>query len=303
MSVDIAHLRALAMAASTRHATWARETLAEELTPAVVGALLDELKALRSFADRVVTVADEETGPHPVQPAEEALTFIERALFERRRAMEALQARVVELEAPVPPEEMDALLGRMNAVCTFCGQVGAAADEDERRERIRAHMLHCERHPVREIVAAWRQATGCDSPGDARAEREDAAGECLVPIPEPGTDAARMLTANVLMRRELALMRTHLDGERLVASAHRDRLKTWRDTTGCDDAEQAEAELARLRELERASVEYDDAYAAYDSPGHFGWDCLGCTKCTRYAAAREASRTAIAACRKHREGK
>jgi hypothetical protein len=41
--------------------------------------------------------------------------------------------------------------------------------------------------------------------GDARTLREDlehAAGECLVPVPEPGSDMSRVLLANVLMRRE-----------------------------------------------------------------------------------------------------
>lgn len=47
----------------------------------------------------------------------------------------------------------------------------------------------------------------------------------------------------------------------------------------------AEAELARLRELARATIEYEDAHADYDSPGHFGWTCDGCEKCARWAAA------------------
>jgi len=36
---------------------------------------------------------------------------------------------------------------------------------------------------------------------------EDAAGECAVEMPQPGTPMARLLIANVLMRRELAALR------------------------------------------------------------------------------------------------
>jgi hypothetical protein len=43
-----------------------------------------------------------------------------------------------------------------------------------------------------------------------RADLAAAAGECCVPIPEPGTDMAKLLTANVLMRREIERLRGSL---------------------------------------------------------------------------------------------
>lgn len=47
-----------------------------------------------------------------------------------------------------------------------------------------------------------------------RADLAAAAGELMVPIPEPGTDASRMLLANVLMRRERTELRLTLAAER-----------------------------------------------------------------------------------------
>ena len=40
-----------------------------------------------------------------------------------------------------------------------------------------------------------------------------AAGECLVPIPEPGTDMARLLLANIALKRELEIARRARGGE------------------------------------------------------------------------------------------
>lgn len=64
-----------AMHALDKERAWAREELAK-------------------LTERVTTIADEATGPHPVQTAEEALTCIERALFERRVEIERLKAGV-----------------------------------------------------------------------------------------------------------------------------------------------------------------------------------------------------------------
>lgn len=47
---------------------------------------------LEQLAERVVTVANEATGPLPVMPAEEALTLIERKLFADRRLITELEA-------------------------------------------------------------------------------------------------------------------------------------------------------------------------------------------------------------------
>lgn len=50
--------------------------------------------------------------------------------------------------------------------------------------------------PVSRLEAVERELA------EAREDVVKAAGELLVPIPEPGTDAARLLIANVLLRRE-----------------------------------------------------------------------------------------------------
>ncbi len=59
-------------------------------------------------------------------------------------------------------------------------------------------------HPVVDAVAGLIQALSAarEEASARRADLAAAAGELLVPIPPPGTDAARLLTANVLMRRE-----------------------------------------------------------------------------------------------------
>jgi hypothetical protein len=44
-----------------------------------------------SLVDRIITIADETTGPHPVMGADEALGLIERELFELRVAAETLR--------------------------------------------------------------------------------------------------------------------------------------------------------------------------------------------------------------------
>jgi hypothetical protein len=49
----------------------------------------------------------------------------------------------------------------------------------------------------------------CGKPADLRPilaqmqkDMEDAAGELLMPIPEPGTDIAKLMSGNILLRRE-----------------------------------------------------------------------------------------------------
>jgi hypothetical protein len=56
----------------------------------------------------------------------------------------------------------------------------------------------------------------------------DAAGELLVPIPEPGTDAAKMLTANVILKRERDKLHNRLADERIIVDG-------WIEATGATD--------------------------------------------------------------------
>ena len=53
-------------------------------------ALIASARELERMRERIATIADEATGPHPVQSVEESLTCIERALFESRRSYEEM---------------------------------------------------------------------------------------------------------------------------------------------------------------------------------------------------------------------
>ena len=59
-----------------------------------------------------------------------------------------------------------------------------------------------------------------------------AAGELLVDIPEPGTEASKMLIANVLMRRENATLRAEV--ERCRGALMKLRIQFEPASTGCD---------------------------------------------------------------------
>lgn len=54
-----------------------------------------ELEAeLETVRARITTIADESSGPHPVQSIEESLACIERTLFEQRRDCENLEVKL-----------------------------------------------------------------------------------------------------------------------------------------------------------------------------------------------------------------
>jgi hypothetical protein len=59
----------------------------------VVGDLRKQVEA-NLCLDRIATIADEATGPHPVQSAEESLTRIERELFDLRWEREQLKTKL-----------------------------------------------------------------------------------------------------------------------------------------------------------------------------------------------------------------
>jgi hypothetical protein len=56
----------------------------------------------------------------------------------------------------------------------------------------------------------------------------DAAGELRVPIPEPGTDAAKMLTANAILRRRGYKLHNRLADQRIIVDG-------WIEATGATD--------------------------------------------------------------------
>lgn len=64
-----------------------------------LGALEGETLRLRAALERLRTIVDEACGMQPVLTADEALTLLERHIFELRTEREAALARVAELEA------------------------------------------------------------------------------------------------------------------------------------------------------------------------------------------------------------
>jgi hypothetical protein len=56
-----------------------------------------------------------------------------------------------------------------------------------------------------------------------RKDYEDAAGECLVDIPEPGTDMARLLAANCSMRTKIQKLEKQLRDTEEDIMEHRER--------------------------------------------------------------------------------
>lgn len=72
-----------------------------------------------ALADRICTIADEDSGPHPVISADEALTLIEWSLFVWRQ-------RVVKVEA-----ERDALKAALRALVDASGRLDASSDPDQ----------------------------------------------------------------------------------------------------------------------------------------------------------------------------
>ena len=90
-------------------------------------------------------------------------------------------------------------------------------------ELLRKHELYEEAGTLRLMrLDALEQNAGSKLLAEVENHRNDlrlAAGECLVPIPEPGTMAAKMLRANVLMRRQRDLAREELIQLRRKVSA------------------------------------------------------------------------------------
>lgn len=187
-----------------------------------------------------------------------------------------MMAHLINVEAVVENEiaqEIDALLSKMAAICVFCGAVYPSTTEPERVEFIREHMLECERHPVREIVAAWRQATGCDSPEQA-AEAWDRL-DTLVDE-SAGTQPVQHVATS------LTVLDRHLFEQRQLIGKQ-------------------ERELALLRELEAATFECGDA--GRDVALHPPGDPEAGRAWRREKEADKRLIAAIAACRAAKEGK
>jgi hypothetical protein len=100
---------------------------------------------------------------------------------------------------------IQALISRMR-------ETAARLAKDPQPLRERAHALYEDDPAMADMLAGAANAIDDVKRELAtmRADIEAAAGELLVDIPEPGTDAARMMSANVLMRRELEDVRHRL---------------------------------------------------------------------------------------------
>lgn len=127
---------------------------------------------------------------------------------------------------PIAPKaDLDAIELQAKRDGEFCGMCGSAAVKvcDNPKCGIRRCLTHADRYigscehnwrrpigapeEVLALVAELRDAyAAINSATDRFAAHEAdlaaAAGELLVPVPTPGTDAAKLLTANVLLRRE-----------------------------------------------------------------------------------------------------
>lgn len=162
--------------------------------------------------------------------------------------------------APVPQEEIDALLSKTAAICVFCGAVYPSTTEPERIEFIRAHMLECERHPVYEMVTGWRAAV----------------------------DALELRLAAVEQRAadNLQMSRDNLAGEEQAQAELAAACAAWRQATGCDAPEEAAAEGAHdrkqtgelLQELDwlRACVAELSPLAAMEALRHAEFPTCAC---------------------------
>jgi hypothetical protein len=84
--------------------------------------VIERIRSLADASDRAVTIADEATGPHPVQTADEALTCIERGWFEMRLSVAAIEADLARLKQPahVLAEAVEAWRRRCPCDCREC---------------------------------------------------------------------------------------------------------------------------------------------------------------------------------------
>jgi hypothetical protein len=138
---------------------------------------------LAALSDHVRTVADEETGPHPIISAAEAMKHISKALFERRRRIGELEAQ--EKEAVRQIGEIDERLKAMRAdVVALVDQRDAARRE---AEELRGN--------VHQVCLAHQHERETRIAVEARAERleafarEVAASYTIREAPGIGTDA------------------------------------------------------------------------------------------------------------------
>ena len=134
----------------------------------------------------------------------------------------------------------------------------------------------------------------------ARQDVEDAAGELLVSIPPPGTEGAKVLLANVAMRRERDKAREESNALRAEVerlTKERDALKA-ENAAGLDvaaehrrhfreRAEKAEADLARLAPLRQAAERYQRAFDRMDAESPKSLNELGRAEGALLLAARE----------------
>jgi hypothetical protein len=263
----------------------------------------DGLTAWREKAEaleeRVTTLVNEECGMQPVQSADDLMTVLERHLFEQRRQLAEIDEGLTLIVAGAP-----------TSVCTFCRFVGPNDPET-----IKAHMLACEKHPMRVLTAEVERL------GHLFEER----AACVVAVTrERDVAEAEIERAQKARLRLNAILNCDgiewgglvhlveaLESERLdliqrvgaadaAAEELRDQIDDWREVTGgvCQtpsdlgDVLQREAgvsigialELKRLRELEASLL---DCFRSY--PIAMG---AGVAKNDRLRAAVEVCRAA-----------
>lgn len=105
---------------------------------------------------------------------------------------------------------------------------------------LRQHLREERERNHRVPTLTWAEVDSLlDEVREAREDTRQAAGECRVPLPMPGTDMAKVLSANVLMRKRIAEL-----------EAERDEYRAMRDNAAANSAALDSQRRERIAELE-----------------------------------------------------
>jgi len=94
---------------------------------------------------------------------------------------------------------------------------------------VRQALEHLSPFPPEHIVKSMRAwlPEALAELDELRADLKDAAGELLVPIPDPGTYMAKLMLANRLLKNERDALMRRIHGLNIEISAAREALVPW----------------------------------------------------------------------------
>lgn len=127
-----------------------------------VRALIASARELEAVRDRVTTIADEATGPHPVQSIEESLTCIERGFVSYRRTSELWRAERDAALADLAKAREELAFARDSYMADRCEADGIRAERDELRERVNS-LNRMVRDDYNEVKALRTQLAALDA--------------------------------------------------------------------------------------------------------------------------------------------